>query len=196
MQVTRGNPGDRDFAAPPLDTTPTITAFTQKVTLVDRPEADTGISVLTLPDKRWGMAHIKTTQLLYASLMKMEAKASAADDAWLVRDGFVTEGTSQNAHILTQDGVLVTHPLDDEALHGITQAALKELAEREDVAIQERRFTVEEAKVAKEAMNSAASAFIMPVTRIDGVQIGDGKAGPTTRKLREIYVEFARQTAI
>jgi D-alanine transaminase len=196
MQVTRGNPGDRDFAAPPLDTIPTITAFTQTVSLVDRPEAGTGISVVTLPDKRWGMAHIKTTQLLYASLMKMEAKACGADDAWLVRDGFVTEGTSQNAHILTQDGVLVTHPLDNEALHGITQAALKELGAREGVAIEERRFSVEEAKAAKEAMNSAASAFIMPVTRIDGVQIGDGKPGLITRQLRNIYIEFARSSAI
>jgi D-alanine transaminase len=196
MQVTRGNPGDRDFGAPPADTAPTIAAFTQHMALVDRPEAERGLSVVTLPDKRWGMAHIKTTQLLYASLMKMESKAAGADDAWLMRGGFVTEGTSQNAHILTADGVLVTHPLDDEALHGITQVALKELAARDGVRIEERRFTVEEAKTAKEAMNSAASAFIMPVTRIDGVPVGDGKVGPVARRLREIYVEFARQTAI
>jgi D-alanine transaminase len=196
VQVTRGNPGDRDFAAPPADTAPTIVAFTQAMALVDRPQANTGISVVTLPDKRWGMAHIKTTQLLYASLMKMAAKEAGADDAWMLRDGFVTEGTSQNAHIVTTDGVLVTHPLDDEALHGITQAALRELAAREGIAIEMRRFTADEAKCAAEAMNSAASAFIMPVTRIDGVQIGDGKPGPVTRKLREIYIEFARDTAI
>jgi D-alanine transaminase len=196
LQVSRGNPGDRDFGAPPLDTAPTIVAFTQAMALVDRLQAATGLSVVTLPDKRWGMAHLKTTQLLYASLMKMEAKAAGADDAWLVRDGFVTEGTSQNAHIVTADGVLVTHPLDQEALHGITQAALKELAARDGVAIEVRRFTVEEAKAAAEAMNSAASAFIMPVTRIDGVSVGDGKPGPITRRLREIYVEFARETAI
>jgi D-alanine transaminase len=196
MQVTRGNPGDRDFGAPPADTAPTIAAFTQHMALVDRPETERGLSVVTLPDKRWGMAHLKTTQLLYASLMKMEAKAAGADDAWLVRDGFVTEGTSQNAHIVTAEGLLVTHPLDQEALHGITQAALKELAARDGVRIEERRFTVEEAKAAGEAMNSAASAFIMPVTRIDGVAIGNGKPGPITQRLREIYMEFARDTAI
>ncbi len=196
LQVTRGNPGDRNFAAPPADLAPTITAFTQVMALIDRPEAESGISVVTLPDKRWGMARVKTTQLLYASLMKMEAKAHGADDAWLVRDGFVTEGTSQNAHIVTADGVLVTHPLDDEALHGITQAALKELAAREGVRIEVRRFKPEEARTAAEAMNSAASAFIMPVTRIDGVQIGDGTVGPVTRVMREIYMAFARQTAI
>ena len=196
LQVTRGNPGDRNFAAPPSDTVPTVTAFTQNMMLVDRPEVAHGISVVTLPDKRWGMARIKTTQLLYASLMKMEAKNAGADDAWMIRDGFVTEGTSQNAHIVTKEGVLVTHPLDDEALHGITQAALKELAAREGVKIEERRFTVEEAKAAAEALNSAASAFIMPVTRIDGVQIGDGMPGSVTRHLRDIYVEFARKGAI
>jgi D-alanine transaminase len=196
LQVTRGNPGDRDFAAPPADTVPTIMAFTQVMALVDRPEVERGLSVITLPDKRWGMAHIKTTQLLYASLMKMAAKEAGADDAWMVRDGFVTEGTSQNAHIVTTDGVLITHPLDDEALHGITQVALKELAAREGVAIEIRRFTADEAKQAVEAMNSAASAFIMPVVRIDDVPIGDGKPGPITRKLREIYIEFARETAI
>jgi D-alanine transaminase len=196
MQVTRGNPGDRDFAAPPADTVPTILAFTQAMALVDRPLVQTGLSVVTLPDKRWGMAQIKTTQLLYASLMKMAAKEAGADDAWMVRDGFITEGTSQNAHIVTAQGVLVTHPLDDEALHGITQAALKELAAREGVAIEVRRFTVQEAKDAAEAMNSSASGFVMPVTRIDGVQIGDGKPGPVTRKLRAIYIEFARDTAI
>lgn len=195
-QVTRGNAGDRNFAAPPSDTMPTICAFTQSMALVDRPEALHGISVVTLPDKRWGMARVKTTQLLYASLMKMEAKAQEADDAWLVRDGFITEGTSQNAHIVTADGVLVTHPLDDEALHGITQAALKELAAREGVIIDVRRFGVAEAKAAAEAMNSAASAFIMPVTHIDGVQIGNGKPGPITEKLRAIYVDFARSSAI
>jgi D-alanine transaminase len=195
LQVTRGTPADRNFIAS-SSLAPTVTAFTQAMALLDRPEAETGISVITLPDKRWGMAHIKTTQLLYASLMKMEAAAAGADDAWLVRDGFVTEGTSQNAHIVTVDGILVTHPLDHEALHGITQVALKELAAREHVAIEIRRFTVEEARAAAEAMNSSASGFVMPVSRIDGVQIGNGRAGPVTRRLREIYVEFARDTAI
>jgi D-alanine transaminase len=97
---------------------------------------------------------------------------------------------------VTADGVLVTHPLDEQALHGITQVALKELAEREGITIEVRAFTVEEALNAAEAMNTAASAFVMPVTRIDGVQIGCGKAGPVTRKLRDIYIEFARNAAI
>jgi D-alanine transaminase len=152
--------------------------------------------VVTLPDRRWQMAHVKTTQLLYASLMKAEAKAQGADDAWLVRDGLVTEGTSQNAHIVTKEGVLITHPLDNNVLHGITQATMLELARRGVVQIETRSFTVDEAKGAAEAMVTAASAFVLPVTRIDGVQIGDGRCGPVTRKLRETYIDFARASAI
>lgn len=196
FEVTRGNPGDRDFLFPSADLSPTIVGFTQSASLVERPQAETGVSVVTLPDRRWQMAHVKTTQLLYASLMKAEAKARGADDAWLVRDGFVTEGTSQNAHIVTKDGVLVTHPLDSSILHGITQHAVLELARKGVVAIETRAFTVEEAKEAAEAMVTAASAFVLPVTRIDGVQLGDGTCGPVTRKLRETYIEFARTSAI
>jgi D-alanine transaminase len=195
-EVTRGNPGDRDFLFPPADLPPTIVGFTQNFALVDRPHAEVGISVVTLPDRRWQMAHVKTTQLLYASLMKAEAKAQGADDAWLVRDGLVTEGTSQNAHIVTCDGVLITHPLDNNVLHGITQATMLELARQGVIQIKTRAFTVEEARGAAEAMVTAASAFVLPVTRIDGVQIGDGRCGPITRKLRETYVEYARSSAI
>lgn len=196
FEVTRGNPGDRDFLFPAHDTAPTVVGFTQNAVLVDRPQADSGLSVVTLPDRRWQMAHVKTTQLLYASLMKAEAREQGADDAWLVRDGFVTEGTSQNAHIVTNDGVLVTHPLDRDILHGITQASVLDLARQGIVRIETRAFTVEEAKGAAEALVTAASAFVLPVTRIDGVQIGDGKCGPITRKLRETYIKFARSSAI
>jgi D-alanine transaminase len=195
-EVTRGNPGDRDFLFPAADLPPTIVGFTQNFALVDRPQAETGVSVVTLPDRRWQMAHVKTTQLLYASLMKAEAKAQGADDAWLVREGLVTEGTSQNAHIVTKEGVLITHPLDSNVLHGITQATMLELARQGVIQIETRSFTVEEAKAAAEAMVTAASAFVLPVTCIDGVQIGDGRCGPITRKLRETYIEFARSSAI
>jgi D-alanine transaminase len=195
-QVTRGSPADRDFLFPPSDIPPTVVAFTQCRALIENPLAETGISVVALPDLRWGRADIKTTQLLYASLMKNTAKAQGADDAWMVRDGFVTEGTAQNAHIVTQDGVLITHPLDREILHGITQASLKTLAEREGVRIEERSFTVDEAKGAAEALVTSASGFAMPVTRIDGVAVGDGNPGPITKRLRQIYIEFARNSAI
>lgn len=196
FEVTRGNPGDRDFLFPSAQVPPTIVGFTQNAALVDRPQAESGVSVVTLPDRRWQMAHVKTTQLLYASLMKAEARARGADDAWLVRDGYITEGTSQNAHIVTKQGKLITHPLDSSILHGITQMAVLELARQGVVEVETRSFTVEEAKEAAEAMVTAASAFVLPVTRIDEVQLGDGTCGPVTRKLREAYIGFARNSAI
>ena len=192
-QVTRGAPADRDFAFPPADTVPTILAFTQSRALVDTPSARTGIKVVTLPDLRWGRADIKTTQLLYASLMKNEAIAQGADDAWMTRDGFVTEGTAQNAHIVTKDGVLVTHPLTRDILHGITRAAVLPLV---SLAIEERAFTVNEAENSDEAFVSSASGFVMPVVSINGKSVGNGTPGPITKSLRASYIEWARSTAI
>ena len=192
-QVTRGAPADRDFAFPAVGTAPTILAFTQSRPLADNPSAKTGIRVITLPDLRWGRADIKTTQLLYASLMKNEAIAQRADDAWMTRDGFITEGTAQNAHILTNDGVLLTHPLTRDILHGITRAAMLPLV---SLQIEERAFTVEEAEKAAEAFVSSASGFVMPVVSINGKAIGNGIPGPVTNALRAAYIAWARQTAI
>jgi D-alanine transaminase len=192
-QVTRGAPADRDFVFPPADTQPTILAFTQSRVLVETPSAKTGIKVITLPDLRWGRADIKTTQLLYASLMKNEAIAHGADDAWMTRDGVITEGTAQNAHIVTKEGVLVTHALDRNILHGITRAAVLPLV---SFKIEERAFSVEEAENAAEAFTSSASGFVMPVVRINAALIGDGLVGPVTTTLRAAYIEWARETAI
>ena len=191
-QVTRGTPDDRDFVFPPADTAPTVLAFTQSRTLVDNPLAERGLSVVTVPDLRWGRADIKTTQLLYASLMKNAAIAQGADDAWMERDGWITEGSAQNAHIITQDGVLITHPLNREILHGITRAAVLPLVVQR---IEERPFSVSEAEQAAEAFVSSASGFVMPVVRINGYAIGNGKPGSATVQLRNAYIEWARRTA-
>jgi D-alanine transaminase len=192
-QVTRGAPADRDFAFPPEGTIPTVLAFTQSRALASNPLADRGISVVTLPDLRWGRADIKTTQLLYASLMKNEAIARGADDAWMERDGVVTEGTAQNAHIITKNGVLLTHPLNREILHGITRAAVLPMVAQ---TVEERPFSVAEAEQAAEAFVSSASGFVMPVVRINGKVIGDGKPGSATIQLRKAYIDWARRTAI
>jgi D-alanine transaminase len=195
-QVSRGNPGDRSFFWPAKGIAPTILAFTQALTLADNPAQETGIKVVSLPDLRWGRADIKTTQLLYASMMKMEAKALGADEAWLTRDGFVTEGTSQNAHIITKEGVLVTHQLDRRILHGITRTAMMQLTNGLVERVEERPFTVIEAQNAAEAYVTAATALILPVTQIDGIIIGEGEMGPVTRALRKAYIAWARATAI
>ena len=120
--------------------------FTQKKAIVDAPSAARGLSVVTLPDLRWGRRDIKTVQLLYPSMAKMEARARGADDAWLVEDGYVTEGTSNNAWIVTADGAVVTRDLSHSILHGITRKAVLAFAREAGLAVEERRFTVEEAK--------------------------------------------------
>lgn len=196
MQVTRGNPGDRDFAYPPADTAPTVVMFTQsKPGLADQPAASTGWSVISLPDLRWGRRDIKTVQLLYPSMAKMAAKAQGCDDAWLVEDGKVTEGGSNNAYIV-KDGVIITRELSHDILHGITRAAILRLADEAQMRIEERGFTIAEAQQADEAFVTSASAFVMPVVQIDGARIGTGRPGPVARRLREIYVDEARRTAV
>ncbi|WP_299844035.1 D-amino-acid transaminase [uncultured Paracoccus sp.] len=189
LQVTRGNPGDRDFAFPPEDTVPTVVMFTQnKPGLADNPAAKTGWKVITTEDLRWARRDIKTVQLLFPSLAKMEAKSKGADDAWLVEEGKVTEGTSNNAYIV-KGGTIITRELSSDILHGITRAAVLRFAREAQMKVEERSFTVAEAQDADEAFITSASAFVMPVVSIDGAAIGDGTVGPVARRLREIYLE-------
>ncbi|WP_281825949.1 D-amino-acid transaminase [Jannaschia rubra] len=194
LQVTRGAV-DRDFLFPE-DAQPTIVLFTQaKPGLADSPAARTGLKVVTLPDRRWGRRDIKTVQLLYPSMAKTEAKRQGADDAWLVEDGHVTEGTSNNAYIV-RNGTIVTRQLGEEILHGITRRAVLAFAREAQMKVEERPFTVEEARSAEEAFVTSASAFVMPVVEIDGRPVGDGQPGPVARRLREIYLEESRKAAI
>jgi D-alanine transaminase len=193
LQVTRGA-ADRDFAYP-ANPVPSLVLFTQAVALVDTPRAETGIKVISLPDIRWQRRDIKTVQLLAPSMGKMAAKKAGKDDAWLVEDGFVTEGTSNNAWIVTADGVIVTRNLSNAILHGITRAAVIALAEEAQIRVEERPFTLAEAGAAAEAFITAASAFVTPVVEIDGRPVGDGRPGPLTRRLREIYVAESRRRA-
>ena len=195
LQVTRGA-ADRDFLYPSPETKQTVVMFTQaKPGLADSPAAKTGISVVSIPDRRWGRRDIKTVQLLYPSMGKMEAKRQGADDAWMVEDGFVTEGTSNNAYIV-KDGVIVTRHLGEEILHGITRAAVLRMARESQMKVEERPFTIEEARDADEAFVTSASSFVMPVTAIDGHPVGDGAVGPVARRLREIYLEESRAAAV
>ena len=196
LQVTRGNAGDRDFAYPPEGTRPTVVMFTQsKPGLADAPVSKTGWKIISVEDLRWGRRDIKTVQLLYPSMAKMEAKARGVDDAWLVEDGHVTEGSSNNAYIV-KDGVIVTRELSHDILHGITRAAVLRLAAEAQMKVEERSFTIAEAQDADEAFVTSASAFVMPVVEIDGVEIGSGKPGPVAARLREIYLEESRKSGI
>ncbi len=194
LQVTRGA-ADRDFAWP-SGATPSLVMFTQVKAFEDAEGPRTGIKVVSQPDIRWGRRDIKTVQLLDPSFAKMQAKAAGADDAWLVEDGYVTEGTSNNAYIITKDGTLITRQLSNDILHGITRASVLKLAAEAQLKVVERPFTIAEAQDAAEAFITAASTFVCAVVEIDGVRLGDGKPGPVARRLREIYIAEARAGAV
>jgi D-alanine transaminase len=194
LQITRGA-ADRDFAYP-KDAAPTIVLFTQaKPGLADNPAARTGMKVISIADQRWGRRDIKTVQLLYPSMGKMMAKAAGADDAWMVEDGFVTEGTSNNAYIVNGNTIITRH-LGTEILHGITRAAVLRFAAEAQMQVEERPFTLDEAQAADEAFITSASTFVMPVVEIDGTPVGSGKPGSIASRLREIYLDESRRAAV
>ena len=194
LQITRGA-ADRDFVYP-KDTPSTIVLFTQaKPGLANSPAAKVGMKVISIEDQRWGRRDIKTVQLLYPSMGKMMAKKAGADDAWLIEDGHVTEGTSNNAYIV-KGGKIITRHLSNEILHGITRAAVLRFAEEAQMVVEERAFSIDEAKAADEAFITSASTFVMPVVEIDGVALGEGVPGKVAARLREIYLEESLKTAI
>lgn len=194
MQVTRGA-ADRDFTFP-KEATPSLVVFTQARAITDTPQARTGIRVITVPDLRWKRRDIKSVALLAQVLAKQAAAEAGAQEAWMVEDGFVTEGGSSTAWIVTADRRLISRPLSNAVLPGITRKALLKLLEEEargeGLTFEERAFTVEEALSASEAFVTAASSLVMPVVEIDGRRIGGGQPGPVTRRLREIYIDTAR----
>lgn len=195
LQLSRGV-AERDFAFPPADTPPTLVMFTQAKDVLANRAADTGISVALLPDLRWGRRDIKTVQLLYPSMAKMEARDRGADDAWLYEDGFVTEASAATAHIVTADGHLVTRDLSHALLAGVTRAAVLSLAQSHGITVQERAFTPDEARAAREAFITSATNFVVPVVRIDNQVIGDGTPGALTRDLRTQYIATRRAAAL
>ena len=194
LQITRG-PAERDFLYPEAPV-PTLVLFTMAMNLTKSPKAEKGLKIIAIDDLRWGRRDIKTVQLLYPSMGKMLAKAAGADDAWMVEDGFVTEGTSNNAYIVTQDGKIVTRQLSNDILHGITRNAVLRYAREAQMVVEERPFTMEEAQGAAEAFITSATTFVTPVVEIEGTALGDGTPGPVARRLREIYLDEAAKLAI
>ena len=189
LQVTRGA-ADRDFAFP-IDATPSLVMFTQAKSITSNAVAEKGISVITVPDIRWKRRDIKTVGLLPASMAKQASVEAGAGDAWFVEDGIVNEGSSNNAFIVTHEGKIITRHLGTEILHGITRKAVMALAAQENLEVEERAFTPEEAYEAREAFSTSASAFVMPVVKIDDHVLGNGVPGPVAEKLRALYIEMA-----
>jgi D-alanine transaminase len=170
--------------------------FTQAKSIVHAPVAQTGIAVVTVPDLRWERRDIKAISLLAQVLAKQTAKEAGAQEAWMVEDGFVTEGGSSSAFIITKAGAVVVRPLSHAILPGITRKSLLELSKEEGIVLEERRFTVQEAYDAAEAFLTSASNFILPVVTIDGRPVADGKPGPLTQKLRQLYLKMAGAPAM
>lgn len=197
LQVTRGT-ARRDHPFPAEGTPPTVVVTAKSLDPAkSEANAKKGVAVVTQPDIRWGRCDIKTVGLLPNVLAKQAARERGAYECWMVDDmGLVTEGSSTNAWIVDENGKLRTRDTQANILRGCTRTTLMELIEQEGVELDERPFTVEEAKRAKEAFFTAAGAFVTPAVSIDGTKIGDGKPGPITTKLRTLYLEKARRDAI
>lgn len=194
LQVTRGV-AERDFPFPATEGN-TVVLFTQEKNITDSPLAQRGIRVITVEDLRWARCDIKTVQLLYAAMAKTQAQQAGVDDAWMVHESYITEGTSSNAFIVTHDNTVITRPLSTSILHGITRQTVLECAEKQGLELEERLFTRTEAENAREAFATSASAFVQPVVEINGHRLGDGTPGTFTRLLRRAYIERALEQAI
>lgn len=188
LQITGGSSGDRDFLMPDVRPQPTRFAFVQPTPMIDNPKAETGLRIALRPDLRWRLRAAKTTQLLYAVMMKEEAKTAGLDDIWLVEHGVITEATSQNAHIVDARGVLVSHPVDHGILPGVTRISVMAIARDMGLPVEERPFTPDELFASQEAFVSAAGLLVLPVVEVNGRQIGNGKPGPFASEIRQRYI--------
>jgi len=193
-QVTRGVV-DRSFDMPKQAIKPTVLAFTQEKKILESDSAKNGIKVMTLEDMRWKRNDIKTTQLLYASMAKSEATAKGFDDAWMLRQGYVTEGSSNNVWIIRSKNIM-TRQSDNLILSGITRAVVLECAKKLDYEVITKNFTKVDAESADEAFMTSATGLITPVVKINSSQIGDGKPGNFTKSLRAEYIKRVLEIAI
>ena len=192
LQVTRGvAPRNHAFPAGPVAPAVVVTAHSTDVAELEQ-RAEEGVSVITVPDNRWERVDIKSVGLLANVLAKQKARESGAFEAWFVdRDGFVTEGSSTNAWIVTAEGTIVTRSAEAGILRGVTRTGVLDVVAGRALAVEERRFTVAEALAASEAFLTSASVKVTAVVRIDGVVIGSGRPGPVAGRLRQLFNEHA-----
>jgi D-alanine transaminase len=197
LQVSRGV-APRDHAFPTEPVPPAVVVTVKRIDAqAAEARAAAGVGVITTPENRWGRCDIKTVGLLPNVLAKQAAREAGSAEAWFIdADGLVTEGASSNAWIVTADGVLVTRDTGANILRGVTRATLLEVARTENLRIEERPFSLEEARRAREAFFTGAGTLLMPVVTIDGQPVGEGRPGPVASRLRRLYIEEARAAAI
>ena len=194
LQVSRGST-ERDFLITKNELSPNIFAFTQEKNLTNLNTK--GLKIITKEDLRWQRRDIKTTQLIYASLSKTEADEKGADDAWFIdENGYVNEGTSNNAYIIDKNNTIITRDLSNKLLPGITRQTILEVAKKLKLTIEERAFTIAEVQSANEAFISSAATLILPVIEINNNIIGGGNIGPITKILRETYIKISMYNSI
>ncbi|MES2441202.1 MAG: D-amino-acid transaminase [Pseudomonadota bacterium] len=194
FQITRGGTEGRDFL-PDASIAPTIMAFCQSKNIVGAKIAAVGASVCTTPDQRWARRDIKSVNLLPSVLAKLEAQRSGADEIWMTDQDVITEGGSSSAFIVSNK-TLITRANSQAILPGCTRAAVLALAGIAGIPLELRPFTLSDAHIADEAFFTSASNFVIPVVEIDKIPIGNRQPGPITRKLQELYLDFALRTSI
>jgi D-alanine transaminase len=197
LQVTRGV-ARRDHAFPVPAVVPSVVITAKSVDRVAaEAKAAQGGGVVTVPETRWARCDIKSIGLLPNALAKQAARERGAVEAWFVDDlGLVTEGASSNAWIVDAEGVLRTRDTQANILRGVTRTTLMDVIAAAGLPVSERPFTVAEAKAAKEAFITGAGTLVLPIVSIDGAPVGAGVPGPIATKLRRLYIEKARATAI
>ena len=190
IQVSRGVAPRNHLYAATLK--PSLVVTVRRAGLPSAKEWAEGVAVVSLLDERWARRDIKSVSLLPNSLARQKAKEMGAREAFLVDgDGYVTEASASNAWIVDQDGTLVTHPLGHPILGGITRERVLEEARGAGIPVEERRFTLDEAKAAREAFLTSTSSFVLPVVTIDGASVANGHPGETTRRLQSLYAKAA-----
>jgi D-alanine transaminase len=186
VQVTRGTaPRNHVY---PKKTRPSLVVTVRRPSFPSAREREEGVGVMTMPDLRWGRCDIKSISLLANVMARQQAAAAGCREAWLIdQAGFVTEGSASNAYIVDHDGCLVTHPLTERILGGITRSVILELARADGIPVVERPFSLAEAQAAREAALTSTSSMLLPVTAIDDRSVGNGHPGTVVRRLLTLY---------
>jgi D-alanine transaminase len=197
LQITRGV-AHRDHRFPDPAPPPSMVVTAKRIDPAEgEAKAAKGVAVITVPENRWGRCDVKTVNLLPNVLAKQAAKEAGAYEAWFVDElGFVTEGSSTNAWIVDSEGVLRTRDIQANILRGITRASLLRVAAQAGLSVEQRPFTVDDVRSAREAFITGASTLVTPVISLNGRLLADGKPGPVAKRLRQLYIAEARRDAV
>ncbi len=187
LQVTRGA-ASRDHLFP-RGLIPTTFAMSMPLTLVPEHYKTQGIVAITLNDVRWQHCDIKAISLLANCLLKEQAQEAGAEEALLIRNGYLTEGSTSNAYVVT-NGTIYTAPKDEKVLPGITRSMVLTLAENATIPVIEQAVSSVQLKQADEIWISSSTKEVLPVTILDGQPVGSGKPGALWQKIDALYQQY------